>query len=536
MNKQAKADIILSSNAVFTGLAEQPIEAAIAIIDNKIAAVGSWEDMQPLIGDETKVYTFTDKLIMPGFHDFHLHVMSGCFAEDNVYLFDARSEEEAVELVRAHAESRPDDRYVIGFSWDSAYWEGQKMPHRSSLDRVIPDRPVILFHAEGHYAWVNSKTLELFQIDPDTENPPFGIIEKDEHGQLTGILYEDAMSLVTGDLYDMSEEKRRQMFQRFLQNAARLGVTSVNDLYSEGNSKLVKYELYREFEERDELTVRIHFHPVLDGNLEQAKQLRETYHSDKLQLSGLKQFIDGVITGYTAYMVEPYADKPDSVGDTCFPAETIKKWVVEADKEGFRVRFHAIGDGAIRLALDAYEAAQKENGIRDSRHTIEHVEVIHPDDIARFQQLGVIASMQPNHFALSEREGYTAKIGTEREKYVFVINTLKASGAKLAFGTDYPIDKLNPLSQIHRAVTRIDSGGNDVWLPEERITLAEALKAYTLGSAYGTFREHELGTIEVGKLADLIVLDRNLFAVPAEGILQTTVDLTIADGKVVFEK
>lgn len=344
------------------------------------------------------------------------------------------------------------------------------------------------------------------------------------------------MSLVTGDLYDLSEEKRRLMFQRFLQNAARLGVTSVNDLYSEGNSKLVKYELYREFEERDELTVRIHFHPVLDGNLEQAKQLRETYHSDKLQLSGLKQFIDGVITGYTAYMVEPYADKPDSVGDTCFPAETIKKWVVEADKEGFRVRFHAIGDGAIRLALDAYEAAQKENGIRDSRHTIEHVEVIHPDDIARFQQLGVIASMQPNHFALSEREGYTAKIGTEREKYVFVINTLKASGAKLAFGTDYPIDKLNPLSQIHRAVTRIDSGGNDVWLPEERITLAEALKAYTLGSAYGTFREHELGTIEAGKLADLIVLDRNLFAVPAEGILQTTVDLTIADGKVVFEK
>jgi predicted amidohydrolase YtcJ len=196
-----------------------------------------------------------------------------------------------------------------------------------------------------------------------------------------------------------------------------------------------------------------------------------------------------------------------------------------------------MGDGAIRLALDAYEEAQKANGKRDSdsRHSIEHIEVIHPDDIHRFKKLGVTASMQPDHFAMSERGVYTERIGTEREKHVFSINTLQTAGAKLAFGTDFPIDILNPLLQIYRAVTRIDSSGKTVWHPHERISLAEALRAYTSGSAYGTFREHELGTLEIGKLADLVVLERNLFDIPEEEIPNTKVQLTVVDGKVVYD-
>lgn len=248
-----------------------------------------------------------------------------------------------------------------------------------------------------------------------------------------------------------------------------------------------------------------------------------------------KQFIDGVITARTAYLLEPYADQPNTRGESSFPPETIKKWVADADKDGFSIRFHAIGDGAVRLALDSYEEAQKTNGKRDSRHSVEHIEVIHPDDIHRFKELGVTASMQPDHFAMSERGVYTERIGTEREKYVFSINTLQEAGARLAFGTDFPIDTLDPLLQIYRAVTRIDSSGKTVWHPHERITLAEALKAYTAGSAYGSFREKELGTLEAGKLADIVVLERNLFEIPVEEIPDTKVLLTIVDGKVVFD-
>ncbi|WP_235827914.1 amidohydrolase [Brevibacillus migulae] len=222
-------------------------------------------------------------------------------------------------------------------------------------------------------------------------------------------------------------------------------------------------------------------------------------------------------------------------GDTTYPPETIKKWAIEADHEGFSIRFHAIGDGAIRLALDTYEEAQKVNGKRDSRHSVEHVEVIHPDDIHRFQELGVTASMQPDHLAMSERGVYTDRIGAQREKHVFSIHTLQKAGAKLAFGTDFPIDVLNPLLQIYRAVTRIDSSGKTVWHPHERIALADALRAYTAGSAYGSFREHELGTLEVGKLADIVVLERNLFDIPVNDIPDTKVLVSIVDGKVVFD-
>ncbi|WP_126427856.1 amidohydrolase [Brevibacillus marinus] len=537
MKTQLKADMILSSNAVFTGLANEPTAAAIAIIGNKIAAIGSESEIEPYIGAETKIYRYDDKLIMPGFHDFHLHIMAGCISMNSAYLFDARTEEEAVEMVRAHAEAHPDEPWVIGFCWDSGYWDNKKLPHRSSLDRLLPDRPVVLFHAEAHYCWVNSKALELLNITRDTDNPPFGIIEKDENGELTGILYESAMSLVLKAAFDFSPERKREMLKGFLEHAASLGITSVHDLFApDFNDSPANFELYRELEERGELTLRIHLWPELDGDLERVKQLRDTYQSSILRFAGLKQFIDGVITGYTAYMLEPYSDKPETRGKMKFPVETIKKWVIDADREGFSIRFHAIGDGAIRLALDAYEAAQQANGARDSRHMIEHVEVIHPDDIPRFKQLGVIASMQPNHLAMSERGVYTSRIGAQRERHVFVIHTLKQSGAKLAFGTDFPVDTLNPLPQIYRAVTRVDNSGVDVWHPQERITLAEALRAYTSVPAYGTFREHELGTLEVGKLADIVVLDRNLFAVPAEQILEAKVELTIVDGEIVYAR
>jgi predicted amidohydrolase YtcJ len=533
---QQIAELIISSNAVFTGLTDQPERASIVIKDNKIVAMGSEEEMKHYAGENTKIYKFNDQLIMPGFHDFHLHIMQGAVALNGVNLFAARSEGEALEMIREFAEANPENPWVIGFTWDAGYWDTQQLPDRYALDRILPDRPAIMFHAEVHYAWVNTKALEISNINRDTENPSFGIIGKDKNGEPNGLLYEEAMDAVIRHAYDFTKEQKRTLFTNFLTHAASLGVTAVHDLFAaESLASLNDYGIFKEFEDKGELTTRIHLWPALNGDLERVEHLRNTYQSDKLRVSGLKQFIDGVITARTGYLLEPYADQPDSRGETTFPPDTIKNWVVEADKEGFSIRFHAIGDGAIRLALDAYEEAQKANGKRDSRHSVEHVEVIHPDDIHRFKELGVTASMQPDHFAMSERGVYTDRIGTEREKHVFSINTLKNAGANLAFGTDFPVDILNPLLQIYRAVTRIDSSGKTVWHPHERITLAEALKAYTIGSAYGTFREHELGTLEVGKLADIVVLERNLFDIPAEEIPDTKVQLTVVDGKVVYD-
>ncbi|MGN7396390.1 amidohydrolase [Peribacillus frigoritolerans] len=530
---QQVADVIISSNTVFTGLSDQPEPASIAIKDNKIVAIGTEEEIKHYAGEHTKIYQFKDQLIMPGFHDFHLHIMQGAVALNSVNLFAARSEDEALEMIGEFAESKPANQWVIGFTWDAGYWDTQQLPTRHSLDHILPDRPALMFHAEGHYAWVNTKALEIANITRHSENPFYGIIGKDEYGEPNGILYEKAMDAVIRHAFNFSNSQKNEIFSNFLAHAASLGVTAVNDLH--GLKTIESLDVFKEFEDNGKLTTRIHLWPALNGDLGHSKQLRETYQSDKLRVSGLKQFIDGVITARTAYLLEPYADQPETRGETSFPPETIKKWVVAADKEGFSIRFHAIGDGAIRLALDAYEEAQKTNGKRDSRHSVEHIEVIHPDDIHRFSELGVTVSMQPDHLAMSERGVYTEQVGAEREKYVFSINTLQKTGAKLAFGTDFPIDILNPLLQIYRAVTRIDSSGKTVWHPHECITLAEALKAYTSGPAYGTFREQELGTLEAGKLADIIVLERNLFEVLVEEIPDIKVLLTIVDGQVVYD-
>lgn len=533
-----KADMILSSNAVFTGVNSEPEQASIAIIGNKIVAIGSKEEISAYIGENTQIYDYKDQLIMPGFHDFHLHVIPGSLELDSLSLQDAKSEEDAVKMVRQFADNRLEDKWIIGFSWDNANWENNQLPTRASLDRVLPDRPVLLHHVELHYAWVNSKALEIMGITRDTPNPPFGEIAKDNDGELTGILYEHAMNLIHKGAYDFSREKKSTMLKGFFRLAAENGITSVNDMYAPTSDILDDYELFQLLEQSGDLTTRIHLLPALSDNLERVKNWRETYTSEMLQFSGLKWFIDGVITGYTAYMLEPYHDKPTTRGSSSISPDAFKKMVVNADREGFRIRVHAIGDAGVRLVLDAIEEAQKENGIRDARHTIEHIESIHPDDIRRFEELGVIASMQPHHLALIDSKVYASRLGNERNKLTFAVNSLKKAGAKLAFGSDFPVTSINPMLEIYRAVTRVDYSGSpeNVWNIDERIALSEALKAYTYGPAYGTFREHELGTIEPGKLADIIVLDRNLFEIPPEEIVEAKVNVTILDGRVVFKR
>ncbi|WHX66452.1 amidohydrolase [Peribacillus frigoritolerans] len=533
-----KADIVLSSDAIFTGLTHEPTSGAIAILGDKILSVGSKAEIEPFIGSGTKVFNYGNQLIMPGFHDFHLHIMFSALSLTSINLFEARSAQEVAAKVLEFSKECPEEGWIIGMQWDAGYWHDKQEPHYRILDAVIPDRPVVLFHAEGHYTWVNSKAMELAGVTEEIRDPDFGRYERDKNGLLTGILYEEAQQIVLKEALRLTQNKKETILKEFLRLLSQYGITSVNDLFAPIDDFLQDYDLFEKLDKQGELTTRFHITPELDGNLDKAQILRNKYVSKKLQFSGLKQFVDGTVTGHTAYFLKPYSDQLDICGHPALDPEVLIDRVVKADELGFRIRFHAIGDAAIRLALDAFEEAVRKNGKRDSRHTVEHIEVIDSDDIERFSKLGVIASMQPDHMAASSREVYTSLIGPEREKNVFLTKSLLNTGASLALGTDFPVSiSLNPMRQIYTAITRVDSSGDpqNTWHPEQKLTLAEALQAYTYGSAHGCFREHELGTIEEGKLADLVVLDRNLFDIPESEVLKTKVELTINDGKVVYK-
>lgn len=532
------ADLIVYGNAIFTGLQNQPEQLAIAIKNNKIISTGKYDDIMLHKNKNTKVINTDDRLVMAGFHDAHLHLMAGVlFTEYSCQLAETNSLDEALKKLSDYANENENNKWIIGTGWDHTAWGEKTFPSRHMIDEVISNRPVFLLHAEGHYAWVNSKALEIANITSKTENPHYGIVKKDKKGKPTGILIETAIALVGEYAYNFSDEQKRDMLQTFLDQAKSLGVTSINDLYmSRAHEKIEGYSVYDEFDKDNKLTTRIHIYPPLNGNLEMAKQFREKYNSKKLKFTGLKQFIDGVVTGYTALMLDPYVDKKETKGETSFSKEQLQKWVNEADKEGFQIRFHSIGDGAVRLGLDLFEHAQKENGKRDSRHALEHIEVIAPSDINRFKELGVQASVQPTHLALMPRESHTERVTEDKYPYIYPNKTLIDSGAHVPYSSDYPIVGLNPLIGIYHAVTRKDFSLNDTWNEQEKITLAQALQAYTKGSAYSVFREDELGTLESGKLADLIVLDRNIFETPFKEILNTKVDITIVDGQIVYEK
>ncbi|UYY98347.1 amidohydrolase [Peribacillus frigoritolerans] len=533
-----KADIVLSSDAIFTGLTHEPTSGAIAILGDKILSVGSKAEIEPFIGSGTKVFNYGNQLIMPGFHDFHLHIMFSALSLTSINLFEARSAQEVAAKVLEFSKECPEEGWIIGMQWDAGYWHDKQEPHYRILDAVIPDRPVVLFHAEGHYTWVNGKAMELAGVTEEIRDPDFGRYERDKNGLLTGILYEEAQQIVLKEALRLTQNKKETILKEFLRLLSQYGITSVNDLFAPIDDFLQDYDLFEKLDKQGELTTRFHITPELDGNLDKAQILRNKYVSKKLQFSGLKQFVDGTVTGHTAYFLKPYSDQLDICGHPALDPEVLIDRVVKADELGFRIRFHAIGDAAIRLALDAFEEAVRKNGKRDSRHTVEHIEVIDSDDIERFSKLGVIASMQPDHMAASSREVYSSIIGPEREKNVFLTKSLLNTGASLALGTDFPVSiSLNPMRQIYTAITRVDSSGDpqNTWHPEQKLTLAEALQAYTYGSAHGCFREHELGTIEEGKLADLVVLDRNLFDIPESEVLKTKVELTINDGKVVYK-
>ena len=535
-----KADLIIGGPHLFTGLENEPRPGAVAVKDNRIFAVGRWEEMSALTGPETRVLRFDDHLIMPGFHDFHVHLQFGSLSRRAAALYEARSETEAAQWTAAHAAKHPDHDWIIGFGWHHYRWADKTLPARHSLDRVIPDRPAFLVNMTGHGAWVNSQALKLCGIDDHTADPEFGRIERDEYGHPTGYLFETALAPVGEIALDLPAGVRRSLFQTFLDDAAQCGVTSLSDIQPLPGVCLDDSDTYAEFEADKRLTVRIHLESALGPDLGPAERLREKYHSEKLSFLGLKQFLDGVVSTHTAYLLEPYADRPGHRGGPLVPEDRIRDWAVAADKQGYRLRLHAVGDAAVRLALDIYSEAARVNGTRDSRHVIDHLEVTDPADLPRLKELGVVASLQPEHLAVTphfQDNPFPLRLGRAREPYFWVNQSLVKAGARTAYGTDYPVTALSPFPCLYRAVTRLHDDGRPEggWNPQEKVSLAQALSSYTLGSAYGSFRDRDLGTIEIGKLADLVVIDRDLFQIDPEKILDAKIILTVFDGRIIYE-
>lgn len=536
------ATMVIRGDAIFDSIADKPFTGSIIMEGNRIRKVLESREAEEYIGPGTEVIDAGDRLVMPGFHDNHVHLLMAGMFREYVSLIDARSEEECAKMVWESAEKSGDkDGWVIGFQWYHVFWDDPHYPSKKTLDRYFPDRPVFLLNAEAHGCWVNSRGLEVAGITRDTPDPFGGTIVKDEDGEPTGFLLEGASSLVTRHALVFTPEKEKALLRSFMEGARASGITSVGDMQPYFHGNMGNLAVYSDMDRNNELTIRIHAAPDLLGDLDQVLEWQKKYGSEKLTVNRVKQFIDGVFPTHTALMLEDYADEPGQRGVNLFDIDAIGKAVPEAHRRGLSVRLHCLGDKAHRLALDFHEEAQRKYGKNSCRHAIEHCELVDEADIPRFGSLGITPSVQPEHLALTQRfaeNPYPFVLGKERADRCFKYRTLMKTVGVIAFGSDCPVVDADPRLEIYRAVTRLHNDGEPAggWNPAERFTIEEALKAYTYGSAWCAGREDELGILREGCLADIVILDRNLFETDVSEIRDINVDYTVFDGKVVYER
>lgn len=536
-----KADIILKSKALFDSVKDSPYEGFVAVKGNKILAAGQISEMEQYKDDNTKVYDCGDKTVMPGFHDSHTHLTMAGMYKTYPNLGSAKSEEETAKIVKDHYDKNPIEGWLFGFNWYHVYWDKKELPNKKTLDKYFPDRPVFLLNAEAHGAWVNSKALEIAGITKDTKDPFGGEITRDENGDATGFLYESAIGPVAKYALEFTEAQEKVFLKKYMEDSAKLGITSVVDVQPYFGRDLGSLDVYTGLEKDKELKIRITAAADLLGDLDKALENSKKYRTEKVRAHMLKQFVDGVITTHTALLLEDYADAPGNKGTQLSELEKIRQGILEGHKRGLWIKIHAIGDRAIRFTIDSYEEAAKLYGKKDARHAIEHLELVHPDDMPRFKELGIIPSVQPEHLGLLptwEGEEYRTVLGEERAGTTWPFKSLLGQAGVLAIGSDCPVVDNNPFYEIHRGITRLHDDGlpEGGWNPKEKLTITEVLKGYTYGSAYGIGREDELGTLESGKFADIIVIDRNLFNATPDEIRNANVDMTLMDGEVIFER
>lgn len=529
-------DLVIINASIHTMDEAHPTASAVAIMGNRIAAIGSTREIRALAGKGTRVIDAAGKTVFPGFNDAHVHFLMGGFSLANVDLRDAGSPEELARRLGAYAQNLPKGRWILGGDWDHEKWPGAPLPTKEMIDAVTPDHPVFVNRLDGHMALANSLALKLAGVTKETKDPPGGLILRDpKTGEPTGILKDGAESLVDRVVPDKTFDEKHVAAQAATDHAAQVGVTSLTDMSADGDVGLYQYML-----ERGELKTRIYaIRSIISWEALARTGVRAAFGSDRLRIGGLKGFADGSLGSSTALFFEPYNDAPGTRGllfDQMLPEGIMLERVEGADKLGLQVMIHAIGDEANLRILEIYRQAAEKNGPRDRRFRIEHAQHLRPAEIPRFGQQKVIASMQPYH-AADDGRWCDKRIGPERSKSSYAFRSLLDSGAVLAFGSDWTVAPLNPLDGLKAAVTRqtLDGKHPDGWMPEQKLSLDQAVRAYTVGSAYAEFAEHVKGTITPGKLADLVMLDRDLYQIRPADIDKARVVLTVMDGQVVWQ-
>ena len=536
------AEIIILSDAIFDSVSDRPFAGGIAVTDGRIIFVGSKEATLSYCDVNTKKYDYGNMLVIPGLCDSHVHFSGGVdYVSEYICkeLDEAKSEKECVQIMVRFAEKYPELPRYCGIGWLPAYWgEGAELPTKLSLDKYFPDKPVYLQAVDGHSLWVNSKALEESGYTADYK-AAYGSAGMLANGEFSGLLREMAANLARAKMWAKEEPLKKQMYLDFIRSLNAVGITAVSDVTPCLPEQIDNnFGLLKELDQEDACTIRVYMYPGTDvepSRIAELKGFCDKYNSERLHIAGVKGLMDGVTSAFTAAMLEPYSDAPDEIGSINKSAEQFEKWVIEANKNGYSVRIHSIGDAATRISLDCYEASNKVNDNCGVRNAVEHIEVIHPDDIGRFVKLGVIASMQPAHIPLEKGEKIY-RVG-DRSKYEWALNSIVKTGAHMAFGTDCPVTDFNPFVNIYAALTRKHKDGTQYGVTslKETVSLPQAIKAYTIEGAYINKTEDKLGTLEAGKIADIAVFDRNWFDITPEDILNTKTLLTVFDGKIVYE-
>ncbi|HEY2116622.1 MAG TPA: amidohydrolase [Candidatus Angelobacter sp.] len=523
-------DTPLMSGQYLGGAPPKGRAQALAVLGGKIIAVGSNEKIRKMKGPRTKVVDLGGHFVMPGFNDAHVHLGSGGFEKLNVDLVGSKSLDDMKQRIAARVKTAAPGEWIQGRGWDHTLWAEQKTPTRADIDAVTGDHPAIFNRVDGHIAIANSAALKAAGITAQSPDPHGGKIDRDDKGEPTGILRETAMGLVGEKIPPPSAAQRRKAAELALQDAARWGITSVQD-----NSDWEDFVTYQQMEEDGKLTLRISEWLPFDAPVDELKK-RRTYYAagDPMLHTGmLKGFMDGSLGSRTAAMLASYSDDPKNSGIPRYEQEKLNAMAAERASAGFQLGFHAIGDRGARMALEAFAYAEQKNG-RHLRFRIEHAQVVAPEDFKKFHDLCVIASMQPNHL-LTDMNWAEARIGNERARHSYAWREFLDNGVALAFGTDYPVEPITPFRGLYAAVTRKNEAGNKEYFPSQKLTIDEAIAAYTTGSAYAQFAENDKGLLWPEMLADFVVLDRDITKVAPPEILKTRVLRTVVGGKTVYE-
>ena len=530
------ADLIISDAKIWTGDASKPTAESVAVLGDRIVAVGSNSEVDAWRDSNTKVIDAQGKLLLPGFDDAHVHFVSGGAQLDAVQLNDATSAQEFVRRIAERAKSAPKGEWIMGGDWDETKWTPASLPTHEMIDAVTPNNPVAVSRYDGHMVLANAIALQLAGITAKISDPPGGSIVRDGKGNPTGALKDAAMDALFKVIPPLSHDQRMHAVKRALAHAASLGVTSVQDM----NPEFADIAVYSELVEKGELTTRIYAAPLITQVDDLTKiGIRHAFGTPYLRIGAVKGYADGSLGSATAYFFAPFVDQLQNHGllsDEMHPVSLMRDRMLRADSSGLQLCTHAIGDQGISIILDIYAEIEKAHGPADRRWRIEHAQHMAAKDFDRFDSLHVIASMQPYH-AIDDGRWAESRIGRDRASRTYAFRTFLDHGVRLAFGTDWSVAPLNPMLGVYAAVTRatLDGKNPDGWFPEQKLTVAETVSAYTLGSAYAEFQDQEKGSISIGKLADMVILSDDIFSIQPEKIKEVKALRTFVGGKLVWE-